>query len=487
MGTTVFATVSTPGPKGDTGPPGYSPQFIVFGGPPTAGVGNNGDMYINSFTGDVFGPKTNNTWAFATNIKGQAGVQGPPGPTGYAPQYIVAAGPPTAGVGNNGDMYINSSTADVFGPKTAGTWGSVQCNIRGIAGPPGVSYAPQGAWSSTATYAQGDEVTDVNIIYIALQSTNLNHVPASSPAWWMPIASSGSQTPWLTNIDGANLELHNASKISIGTPTPLAPLTIVGTQLPLALFAATSAGSPGIELRDGAATPNRWWLTVGQFSHTDGVFLIFDATRSLTRMMIDVDGNVGIGGVNRALGNLHVEGNPQTNVTFGPGNAGTMDFYANSAISQVGYADFSINAYNAPSGTLGQNGTWTPRDPAYEVWIAGFAATENATGNFTITHSVPGTFTPVDFLTILSNGNIGIHNPSPNYPLEVSGDLGCKGMYHGYIGGNGSPALYVPEGLVPPSQPNQSVVFAWDGSIHAFYIYYRDSSGVLRKTSFTLS
>src|SRR5215831_19172167 len=120
MGSTVFATVSTPGPAGPQGPAGYSPRYIVAAGAPSNGVGNNGDMYINSSNGDVYGPKTSGAWgAVACNIKG------PTGATGYSPLYIVGTGAPTGAIGNNGDMYINSTTSDVYGPKTSGAWGGI--------------------------------------------------------------------------------------------------------------------------------------------------------------------------------------------------------------------------------------------------------------------------------------------------------------------------------------------------------------------------
>lgn len=43
-----------------------------------------------------------------------------------------------------------------------------------------------GAWSSGTTYASGQTVTDVGIVYLSLQNANLNNTPASSPLWWSP-------------------------------------------------------------------------------------------------------------------------------------------------------------------------------------------------------------------------------------------------------------------------------------------------------------
>jgi hypothetical protein len=290
---TVFATVTTPGPPGPTGPPGYSPVYIVAAGAPNAGVGSDHDMYINSSTGDVYGPKINGVWGpIVCNIKGPTGATGATGAAGYSPQYIVAAGPPGA-VGNNGDMYINSTTSDVYGPKASGAWGGIVCNIKGIQGPPGVGYRPMGAWSSSTTYAQGDQVTSGNILYISLQANNLNNSPATSPTFWETVGSGTSQTPWLSDIDAATFMLKSAGKVGIGI-VPSYPLHVRAATIP-AVVIENTAQSSAIELKDSAGTPNRWWMVVGIGTATDGKFGLYDARQSIPRLTIDTAGNVGIG------------------------------------------------------------------------------------------------------------------------------------------------------------------------------------------------
>ena len=112
----------------------------------------------------------------------QPGSPGPAGPAGYTPQFIVAAGKPNPAAGNNGDMWIDSSTGDVYGPKVNHAWpGTPACNIEG---PPG----PEGP----------------------------------------PGSGEGSQTPWLSNIEGATFELHNVSRIGIANTAPAYPLDVVG-------------------------------------------------------------------------------------------------------------------------------------------------------------------------------------------------------------------------------------------------------------------
>ena len=95
-------------------------------GAPSSGLGSNGDMYIDTATENVYGPKAGGSWGSAvTNIKGA---------TGAGAVWWSGAGAPSSGLGNNGDMYLNTSTGDVYGPKTAGAWGGIVKNIVGPSG-----------------------------------------------------------------------------------------------------------------------------------------------------------------------------------------------------------------------------------------------------------------------------------------------------------------------------------------------------------------
>lgn len=59
------------------------------------------------------------------------------GATGATANWITGAGAPSGGTGFDGDMYINESTGDVYGPKAAGAWGSAVADITGPQGPVG--------------------------------------------------------------------------------------------------------------------------------------------------------------------------------------------------------------------------------------------------------------------------------------------------------------------------------------------------------------
>jgi hypothetical protein len=302
---TVFASITTPGPPG---PPGRTGLWLTGTVPPVTAQGQDGDMYLNSATGDVYGPKTSSVWGgIVANIKGPTGATGA---TGYSPVYIVAAGVPAPATGNNGDMYINSTTSDLYGPKTAGAWGSIKANLKGntgntgAQGPPGVAYTPRGAWSSATTYAQGDMVSDANVAYISLQSGNVNHVPLSNPAWWQAVASGGSQTPWNTDIDAAGFKLNNTSAIGIGAVSNAVPLSVYSASQDPSLTAksgsALLSGTSGVSLSMGVGTTyNAAWL--------QGKFLADGDGRNFPILLNPLGGNVGVGTVTNPLGVLHCD------------------------------------------------------------------------------------------------------------------------------------------------------------------------------------
>lgn len=76
------------------------------------------------------------SWTQQANIKGDKGDTGDTGP---APNWLNGSGVPGSGLGNVGDMYLNTTTQDVYGPKTGAGWGSIVCNIKGATGSTGAT------------------------------------------------------------------------------------------------------------------------------------------------------------------------------------------------------------------------------------------------------------------------------------------------------------------------------------------------------------
>ena len=139
------------GAAGTAGADGSKWLSWYSNGAPAANVGANNDFFLDTATGDVWGPKANGAWpsTAAGNIKGPAGqqgatgaqgpqgVQGPQGATGATgaagSKWFAAAGAPAAGTGVAGDYYLNTTTGDIYGPKTT-VWGASVGNIKGATG-----------------------------------------------------------------------------------------------------------------------------------------------------------------------------------------------------------------------------------------------------------------------------------------------------------------------------------------------------------------
>lgn len=112
---------------GDVTTASYAPVFLSGSGAPAAGLGNISDAYLDTATGDLY-QKTASGWGAAiTNLLG------PTGPIGANATWLSGSGAPAGGLGSDGDMYLDTATGDVYGPKSSGAWGAVQINIRGDA------------------------------------------------------------------------------------------------------------------------------------------------------------------------------------------------------------------------------------------------------------------------------------------------------------------------------------------------------------------
>ena len=127
-----------PGPQGPQGNPGVDGLSLLSGGgAPGAGLGVNGDFYINILANTIYGPKTGGSWGSPTSLVGPAGSNGSNGTNGTNGLSILNGnGAPGSGIGVYGDFYIDTAGNDIYGPKTSGGWGSAT-NLVGPAGEDG--------------------------------------------------------------------------------------------------------------------------------------------------------------------------------------------------------------------------------------------------------------------------------------------------------------------------------------------------------------
>lgn len=148
---------------------------------PAAGTGSQNDWYINTATWDMSKKTSSTVWTTQLNIRGATGpantlttgtttvldsTQSPSvSITGTAPNQTVTfslpkgaeilsgTAAPTAGTGQVGDLYLNTTTWDLSKKTNSTTW-TLQVNTRGATGP-----APNLAIGTTTTGAAGSSAS----------------------------------------------------------------------------------------------------------------------------------------------------------------------------------------------------------------------------------------------------------------------------------------------------------------------------------------
>jgi hypothetical protein len=145
-------TTGATGAVGPTGATGADGTKIYSGtAAPTATIGANGDFYVNKTTGDFYGPKTAAGWGTATALKGPKGATGATGTAGS--KIYSGSGVPDASLGTNGDYYLDVNTYLFYGPKAAGAW-AVPINLKGAKGDTGTANVIYSDWYTPSTYTK---------------------------------------------------------------------------------------------------------------------------------------------------------------------------------------------------------------------------------------------------------------------------------------------------------------------------------------------
>ncbi len=97
------------GAQGEKGKDGAT--WLLDEGDPSEDLGNDGDMYMNTATFEIF-RKTDGEWESIGSIKGADGEQGESGKDGVSWQF--GSGDPSADLGKVGDFYLDQSTFNVY-------------------------------------------------------------------------------------------------------------------------------------------------------------------------------------------------------------------------------------------------------------------------------------------------------------------------------------------------------------------------------------
>ncbi|MFN5372440.1 MAG: hypothetical protein ACK5B6_13350, partial [Bacteroidia bacterium] len=150
-------------------------------------------------------------------LQGATGAQGPQGPAGANGQTILnGTSNPISGTGALGDFYLNTATNTLFGPKTAGGWGT-GVSLIGPAGPQGAQGAtgPQGpagtgGGSLDAAYDFGGAGAGRTITADA-GSVTINASGTGTSGIGLTINQSGSSTSALGALNSGTGNAINAS------------------------------------------------------------------------------------------------------------------------------------------------------------------------------------------------------------------------------------------------------------------------------------
>lgn len=151
------------GSNGTDGANGVDGKTVRYGsGAPTAGLGTDGDFYIDVSANFIYGPKAAGDWPAGVSVIGPKGDQGAKGDTGTAGNngsdgktVNYGSGAPVTGLGAAGDFYIDTAANVIYGPKTT-VW-PAGVSLIGPAGPKGDpgNTGSAGADGKTVRYGSG--------------------------------------------------------------------------------------------------------------------------------------------------------------------------------------------------------------------------------------------------------------------------------------------------------------------------------------------
>jgi hypothetical protein len=439
-------------------------QWRYGNGAPASTLGNFGDFYLDVTNGNVYYKNTGSAWILTGNITGpqgvagtagQQGIQGPAGPQGATgatgltgpagPQGATGpAGPqgttgpqgpagtngntilsgtsdPTAGIGGNGDFYLNTATNTFFGPKANGSWPAGFSMVgpqgaTGLQGPVGLAGAagPQGSIGVTgpagtnglnALIKTTAEPAGVNCANGGTKietglDTNANGTLEAGEI-------NSSQTQFVCN-GGNTLGVgsgNNTFSTKIGfssLTTWICPQGIY--QIRVELWGAGGGGGGG----SGTNLGNNGCMFLGGCGWTGGY-----------------GGSGGSGGYNSAI--INVIPGQSYNVTIGLGGIGGG--FVTCGTGNSGQNGGNSNFHNLISAAGGSGGS----GGVSQTGAQGVQGNSGAVSNWTYPTSIASsTYIPSTFLTsipgLASGGSFGEQGRTPIF---------CGGPWPPTAGGNG--------------------------------------------------
>ena len=281
----LTGTTGPQGPIGLTGPSGTNGTNGINGldgktvlngtSNPTSGIGNDGDFYINTTSNEIFGPKTAGVWGSGTSLVGPQGIVGATGAQG--PIGLTGATGPQGPIGLTG----------ATGPQ-----GPI--GLTGTTGPQG----PIGL--TGATGPQGP---------IGLTGATGPQGPIGLTGSAGPTGATGPQGPiGLTGATGPQgpIGLTGATgpQGPIGLTGPIGATGATGPQGPIGLTGAT--GPTGATGATGPQGPS-WSITSANFANSGNLNIVTTAPQtvvSLQRVWLAGGNNFSTSGIGYSFGTI---------------------------------------------------------------------------------------------------------------------------------------------------------------------------------------
>ena len=319
--------------------------------------------------------------------------------------------------GGTGAQIVNLGTGGT-GVKTVHIADGGAANVITLGGGAGTLAIDTGIWDITAAgVASGlTGITSSGTINFSGLTASLGVYTDGSKNLTSTVPTSGQLGYWTRT--GTNLyNTNQGDNVGIGTTGPAQQLTIVGdTGLSLrpsantanSIIGAVSFGPSGSSGYMGttAARIEGWYQGTNWYSGTQLRFFTNpgpDITSNTTqqRMVIDKDGNVGIGTTNPGM-KLVVSANDATAYAISSGGGTRVDIQ-------------NVNATNNSFATLDFDSGARTLSRVMSI----FKDTSAGTGDLAFVTRNAGTF--VEGMRIQSDGNVGIGTTNPIYLLDLLG------------------------------------------------------------------
>ncbi|MHC1703662.1 MAG: tail fiber domain-containing protein [Tenuifilaceae bacterium] len=449
----IFTTPNLTGLQGLQGMPGEAgPKGDTGNGIATVVDNGNGTLTFN-FT-DATSYTTPNLTG-PQGIQGEAGAQGLKGETGDTGNGISSVVDNANGtltfLFTNGSTYL---TPNLTGPQgiqgiqgETGSQGPAGLKgdkgDKGDQGVPGTGLNNKGEWVTGTTYSPGDYVfsessasSSVNTMWIVQASAAFvsNTLPKSDLTNWVefeapagPQGPQGPEGPLVAGTSGQTLRhdgttwvansllFNDGTNVGVGSTSPEAKLHVLGAQNITSTVESSNTIGTSFEIRNSTVS-NKYQLSLGGSANTvPGAFCLYDSYAGLPRILVQSNGNTGIGTANPGTYKLNVNGGSVL-INDGTGISGTLKL---SGHSYIGSADWG-NLFLSTGVNSGNAAMFLSTENAIRATIAG-------NGNVGI-----GTTTPAKKLQIHNtnaDAHLYISNNAPSIQLGNNEVFGSSTMY----------------------------------------------------------